>query len=227
MKKNYLKVRGFTIIETSLVLAIGGLILAMVFIALPSLQRSQRDTQRKADISNLIAEIKNYQTNNNGALPTNDTMVSVNEGAFKLTVGRVPISTPGDGDLNLDPGARPSVLIKNWTVTWPVSDNEPETSWGGFYRKYLGSKFMDPDGENYKLYIVACGTNSLSVDAECTTTVAGGQANVSEKPFPNDYKISIITGATCEDTRAIKVANPRMVAALYRLEGSGEYCAHT
>ncbi len=38
---------GFTIIEVVLVLAIAGLIFLMVFIALPALQRAQRDSQRK------------------------------------------------------------------------------------------------------------------------------------------------------------------------------------
>ncbi len=44
---------GFTIIEVVLVLAIAGLIFLMVFIALPALQRSQRDTQRKRQVSAL------------------------------------------------------------------------------------------------------------------------------------------------------------------------------
>lgn len=42
---------GFTIIEVVLVLAIAGLIFLMIFIALPSLQRSQRDQTRKNDVS--------------------------------------------------------------------------------------------------------------------------------------------------------------------------------
>ena len=42
---------GFTIIEVVLVLAIAGLIFLMVFIAFPALQRSQRDTQRRNDLS--------------------------------------------------------------------------------------------------------------------------------------------------------------------------------
>lgn len=63
------KKSGFTIIEVSLVLAIGGLILMMVFIALPSLQRGQRDAQRREDIISLIENIKKYQQNNRGALP--------------------------------------------------------------------------------------------------------------------------------------------------------------
>ena len=40
----------FTIIEVVLVLAIAGLIFLMVFIALPALQRNQRDAQRKNDM---------------------------------------------------------------------------------------------------------------------------------------------------------------------------------
>ena len=64
---------GFTIIEVSLVLAIGGLILMMVFIALPSLQRGQRDAQRREDVISLIENIKKYQQNNRGALPSGES----------------------------------------------------------------------------------------------------------------------------------------------------------
>ena len=42
--------KGFTIIEVVLVLAIAGLIFLMVFLALPNLQRSQKDTQRRDDL---------------------------------------------------------------------------------------------------------------------------------------------------------------------------------
>lgn len=64
------KTKGFTIIEVVLVLAIAGLIFLMVFIALPALQRSQKDTQRKNDLSKVITSINNYTANNRGALPT-------------------------------------------------------------------------------------------------------------------------------------------------------------
>lgn len=60
---------GFTIIEVVLVLAIAGLIFLMVFIALPQLQRAQRDTQRRNDFARLESAITNFQTNNNGKLP--------------------------------------------------------------------------------------------------------------------------------------------------------------
>ena len=61
--------KGFTIIEVVLVLAIAGLIFLMVFLALPALQRSQRDTQRKNDASRLRAAITDFSSNNRGALP--------------------------------------------------------------------------------------------------------------------------------------------------------------
>ena len=63
------KTKGFTIIEVVLVLAIAGLIFLMVFLALPALQRSQRDTQRKTDLSRAQTAINNYQSNNKGAIP--------------------------------------------------------------------------------------------------------------------------------------------------------------
>lgn len=64
------KEKGFTIIEVVLVLAIAGLIFMMVFLALPALQRSQRDTQRKTDLSRAITAVTNYTSANRGNLPT-------------------------------------------------------------------------------------------------------------------------------------------------------------
>ena len=61
--------KGFTIIEVVLVLAIAGLIFLMVFIALPALQRSQRNTQRSDDMSRILTAANSYQSNNNGKSP--------------------------------------------------------------------------------------------------------------------------------------------------------------
>ena len=62
--------KGFTIVEVSLVVAIGGLILVGALIAVPNLLRTSRDAQRKTDMETLVSAIKKYQTNNNrGALP--------------------------------------------------------------------------------------------------------------------------------------------------------------
>lgn len=61
---------GFTIIEVVLVLAIAGLIFAMVFLALPALQRSMRDTERKKNIGELMTIILTYKSNNRGKIPS-------------------------------------------------------------------------------------------------------------------------------------------------------------
>lgn len=71
--------KGFTIIEVVLVLAIAGLIFLMVFIALPALQRSQRDTQRRDDVSRFISQLSSYATNNRGAIPA-ATAVKISSG---------------------------------------------------------------------------------------------------------------------------------------------------
>ncbi len=60
---------GFTIIEVVLVLAIAGLIFLMVFIALPALQRGQRDAQRKEDLSRISVQLTNYLSSTRGAVP--------------------------------------------------------------------------------------------------------------------------------------------------------------
>lgn len=81
LKKNN---KGFTIIEVMIVLAIAGLILLIVFLAVPALQRNQRNTQRKNDAAHLAALISEYQSNNNGRSPANVTFTG----------------TPGANDLN-------------------------------------------------------------------------------------------------------------------------------
>ena len=67
-KENIDSKKGFTIIEVVLVLAIAGLIFLMVFIALPAMQRNQRDTQRRNDYSMLSSAITSYSSSNQGKL---------------------------------------------------------------------------------------------------------------------------------------------------------------
>lgn len=62
--------KGFTIIEVMIVLAIAGLILLIVFLAVPALQRNSRNTQRKNDVQAMLGGISTYSSNNNGAVPT-------------------------------------------------------------------------------------------------------------------------------------------------------------
>jgi len=60
---------GFTIIEVLIVLAIAGLIMLIVFLAVPALQRNSRNTQRKNDVANLLGAVNEFTNNNGGVLP--------------------------------------------------------------------------------------------------------------------------------------------------------------
>ena len=66
---------GFTIVEVMIVLAIAGLILAIVFIAVPALQRNSRNTQRRADLGNLRAQVETWTSNNGGKIPETEEHV--------------------------------------------------------------------------------------------------------------------------------------------------------
>lgn len=62
--------KGFTIIEVLIVLAIAGLILLIVFLAVPALQRNSRNTQRKNDVAAVLGAVNEWSSNNNGRLPS-------------------------------------------------------------------------------------------------------------------------------------------------------------
>lgn len=98
VRKNNNKVKkGFTIIEVVLVLAIAGLIFLMVFIALPALQRSQRNTQRRDDYSMLVTAVNSYMSSNNGKLTNlikNNKPTSLNPARWINSTGEDPNGNP-------------------------------------------------------------------------------------------------------------------------------------
>ena len=75
--------KGFSIIEVVLVLAIAALIFLMVFIALPALQKSQRDNARKQDASNVASALNTYKGNKRGKLPVTGETGAGSFGEFK------------------------------------------------------------------------------------------------------------------------------------------------
>lgn len=159
---------GFTIIEVVLVLAIAGLIFLMVFIALPQLQRAQRDTQRKQDISKLQSAITSYQGNNNGRLPTGSCAVPASDNPALTEV-------PTDGA-----GSSACRLIRDYMHG--ASDTV--------------NIFVDPGGTPYKIDISKFdGTTqpSFSTGMDYTMHVLTGASCNGEEVIksnnPRDYAI--------------------------------------
>lgn len=113
---------GFTIIEVVLVLAIAGLIFLIVFLALPALQRSQRDTQRKNDLSRFMSQLTQYQSNHQGAIPNDAVGVTTNWSAFVsayLTNNNSAFGDPQSGSYTLSRvanGTTPSSTVGTITI---------------------------------------------------------------------------------------------------------------
>ena len=129
VKKNNIKnKRGFTIIEVVLVLAIAGLIFLMVFIALPALQRSQRNTQRRDDYSMLVTAVNSYMASNNGKL--SNLVTDKNKGCSDLSPSRWVNSTGEDPNGNQYEVK--ACTLEGWGDEKPdVAEANPDGSGGG------------------------------------------------------------------------------------------------
>ena len=69
--------KGFTIIEVLIVLAIAGLIMLIVFLAVPALQRNSRNTQRNNDASLVGGAMNECLNAKNGQSTSCDTLAEV------------------------------------------------------------------------------------------------------------------------------------------------------
>lgn len=103
---------GFTIIEVMIVLAIAGLILLIVFLAVPALQRNSRNTGRTSEASRFASAVANFVSNNGGTVPSTKsdvTSITTDFGTFKYFQGlSVPASFAGKmtaGNIDLVAGA--------------------------------------------------------------------------------------------------------------------------
>jgi prepilin-type N-terminal cleavage/methylation domain-containing protein len=87
------KEKGFTLIEIVLVLAIAGLLLVIVFLAVSGAQKSRRDTQRKNDLSRVAAQVESYASNHAGDYPANGAAFNTQlTGTYALSNGKDPLT---------------------------------------------------------------------------------------------------------------------------------------
>jgi prepilin-type N-terminal cleavage/methylation domain-containing protein len=206
---------GFTIIEVVLVLAIAGLIFLMVFIALPALQRSQRDTQRRDDIARANTALTQFMTNNRNRVP------QFEDGS--------PSATTTESQLWGD---------------CPLT-GETATNSSGFCAQYLtigGDSFEDPDGSPYqfKLKEDDAGTGEGGDDTEITKSTNEGEpyllstlaastpvyGPVSGTFEDNEHTIWVTYNAKCDGESTVASTGDRKVALQYKLEGGGVVCVN-
>ena len=109
MNKIESKNKGFTIIEVLIVLAIAGLILLIVFLAVPALQRNSRNNARSADASKVLAAVSECLSNRNGQVTScdaaNGSEIVSNGGLDMTSLGQIDTIqvTNGTGGTVTDP----------------------------------------------------------------------------------------------------------------------------
>lgn len=84
LKNNH---EGFTIIEVIIVLVIGAVIMLAVFLVVPQLQRSQRNTRRQNDARQVLSAVQQYQSNNSGSYPGTVSGVTAQQAIEGITGG--------------------------------------------------------------------------------------------------------------------------------------------
>ena len=111
-KKN----KGFTIIEVLIVLAIAGLIMLVVFLAVPALQRNSRNNARQSEGSVLATAINECVTNNNGK-----------------TTNCVGVGNSGTSQVPFDVTSQTNQLTTTPTVAAPPAGTIDKAEWSFGY----------------------------------------------------------------------------------------------
>jgi prepilin-type N-terminal cleavage/methylation domain-containing protein len=138
-------IKGFTIIEVVLVLAIAGLIFLMVFIALPALQSGQRDSARKQDVGSIATAVNSYISNNRNKLPSTAADLGTYDSAnAKWSSYMEPVS-----------GAITSVSV----TAAPAGSTVPSTLTTGTPATNLG------DGKAHVVFGARCGATVTGTSA--------------------------------------------------------------
>ncbi len=188
--------QGFTIIEVMIVLAIAALILLIVLLAVPALQRSARNTQRKNDISAVAAAISNFIANNGGALPTQAGYSNADPTTLILGCSG---TTP-----TLGSGTWVSLASDTtYTGSCTSTNTNSETAKMGLYAL---------NGSKSPVYI----TSGTSFTAN--TNLANASASVVT---PDSFIINLGYGCNSTNSGPDTTANPRTASILYSTETGG------
>lgn len=123
--------KGFTIIEVLIVLAIAGLILLIVFLAVPALQRNQRNTTRNDEAARWAAATTECMANRNSTITSCDSAAEIEEGTMTQLTGYGTASTT-------------SVLVQFGTTNGGCTADGSATAAGASARSFSVSYQIEP-----------------------------------------------------------------------------------
>ncbi len=157
--------KGFTIIEVMIVLAIAGLIILIVLLAVPALQRNGRNTAIKNDSSAITAAIAEFASNNDGALPlvANSTpatggtgpTVTINNATGNAATAKIQSSTvvnwlsgaqtitPKSGEITVDYKSTCPTVVSGTAVTTVASNRGTAVVYGLELASSIAVKCID------------------------------------------------------------------------------------
>lgn len=214
---------GFTIIEVVLVLAIAGIIMMLVFIALPALQRGQRDTARTRDLERVASALQSFQGNNRGAIPS-----MTNSGNKEIVLGH----TDKQDTPNYKKNGTWGYFYDNYVLVGSAGQTD---------------SFTDPDGVSYSFIIQKCLENPTNPGENCDDKVQRNNVTFDEQSTginpdlstdndayntPKDnggnkgHAISIVINSSCDNDTAVYDTGSRKVSLLYKKEGGGAICVN-
>ena len=181
--KNNTKKSAFTIIEVVLVLGIAGLIFLAVFIAVPALQRSQRDTKRMEDMARVVAAVSSYVGNNSGNSPWSHAC---------------PDGTPNEEFACVN--SENYYFVRDYLDPELTMGSDPLTS----YRKFpsCGDGFRDPDGECYGMLATggSFGTDYPYADGWLEQLQSLGPSGFGTmEELKQDHVMYVLPEAQCAD----------------------------
>ena len=149
------KDQGFTIIEVLIVLAIAGLILLVVFLAVPALQRNSRNTQRKDDVARIGSAVQEYLNNNNG------NITGMNSGGIQGLLGT--LAYYGTTDV---------------TVAGAANNNVANDTGVDNVKVYTGAKCAPLGGNQSGMGATSANASSRQIAIVYSSETSGGSAKL-------------------------------------------------
>ena len=215
---------GFTIVEVMIVLAIAGLILAIVFIAVPALQRNSRNTGRRADLGNLRAQLETWTSNNGGKIPADadiDHLKSI-------------VQSTGWGHYNGNKPIPGNIILGTTTTTGTCAQVTGEPALTATALTSLANCESDPDTNGTDNGVWTPSSNGQTKEYEIGYV---RDFAVSTLELPNRNEIHIFgemacgaeilsdgndddgTGTSPYDANDVQASNARAIAYVYQIEG--------
>jgi prepilin-type N-terminal cleavage/methylation domain-containing protein len=213
LKKRFGK-RGFTIIEVLIVLAIAALILVIVFLAVPTLQRSARNTTREADASAIAAAVSNYISDNAGQLPSGLASDSTHTNVLLIGTNDQFIGTPSQGNSEEADLGFYNIDTANQIYggsTWYANGMGPQAN-------------ILSDDNNVLIVALKSTATQISIPTVVSSTTApslpSGNGGPNSGGTINTLSVTIIPGETCPTIYGgTGVVQPATAAIFYVLEG--------